>query len=88
MPLKAKKLLKFAKETAGIHSMSNQQKKICSTDFQQILLDRIFVSDGVERVTAQLCLILGMCVTGLGIGRFVFNIGYMCYRTGDGQICV
>ena len=29
-----------------------------------------------------------MCVIGVGIGRFMFNIWYMCYKFGDRQICV
>jgi hypothetical protein len=37
---------------------------------------------------AGLCLIQGMCITGVGIGRFVFNIGYVCYRCGNRLVCV
>ena len=29
-----------------------------------------------------------MCFTGVGIGRFVFNIGYLRYTCGDFQFCV
>jgi len=29
-----------------------------------------------------------MCVTGVGIDLFVFNIGHVCYRCGDLQVCV
>ena len=38
--------------------------------------------------SAGFCSKHGMCVTGMGMGRFVFNIGYVCYRCGDRQVSV
>jgi hypothetical protein len=37
---------------------------------------------------AGMCFIWVMCVTGVGICSFAFNIGYVCYRCGNLHVCV
>jgi len=37
--------------------------------------------------SAGFCSKHGMCVTIVGMGRFGFNIGYVCYRC-DMNVCV